>query len=91
MTAKTAALYEEVIERIQAVCIESNRVRIDPELMISDYEMAILTAVASKFPNGRAKGCYFHLSQVIFVIIIVCVYSVIVQMNIFIRPCIGLL
>ena len=31
MTAKTAALYEEVIERIQAVSIESNRVRIDPE------------------------------------------------------------
>jgi hypothetical protein len=71
MTAKTAALYEEVIERIQAVSIESNRVRINPELMISDYEMAILTAVASKFPNGRARGCYFHQSQVILLLIII--------------------
>ena len=64
MTAKTAALYEQVIERIKSVALETNRVSLEPQLMISDYEIAILSAVSSKFPGGRARGCYFHQSLV---------------------------
>jgi hypothetical protein len=64
MTSKTTGLYERVIERIQAVANEINLVPLEPQLMISDYEIAILTAVAARFPNGRARGCYFHQSQV---------------------------
>jgi hypothetical protein len=64
MTAKTAALYEQVIERIKLVAFQTNRVALEPQLMISDYEIAILSAVSSQFPGGRARGCYFHQSQV---------------------------
>ena len=64
MTSKTTSLYERVIERIQAVVNEINLVPLEPQLMISDYEIAILTAVAARFPNSRARGCYFHQSQV---------------------------
>ena len=64
MTAKTAALYEKVIERIKLVAFQTNRVALEPQLMISDYEIAILSAVSSQFPGGRARGCYFHQSQV---------------------------
>jgi hypothetical protein len=64
MTSKTTSLYERVIERIQAVANEINLVPLEPQLMISDYEIAILTAVAARFPNDRGRGCYFHQSQV---------------------------
>jgi hypothetical protein len=66
MTAKTTGLYGRVIDRIKAVAAEINRVLLEPELMVSDYYIAILTAVAAKFPNGRASGCYFYQSQVHF-------------------------
>jgi hypothetical protein len=45
MTAKTAALYEQVIERIKSVALETNKVSLEPQLMISDYEIAILCRV----------------------------------------------
>jgi hypothetical protein len=64
MTGKVTALYEFVIVRIKAVAAQVNGMPLEPELMISDYEIVILTAVAAKFPNGRARGCYFHQSQV---------------------------
>ncbi|EFX71709.1 hypothetical protein DAPPUDRAFT_111401 [Daphnia pulex] len=63
MTGKVTALYELVIDRIKAVSAQVNVIPLEPKLMISDYEIAILTAVAAKFPNGRARGCYFHQSQ----------------------------
>ena len=71
MTAKTTGLYGRVIDRIKAVAAEINRVPLEPELMVSDYEIAILTAVAAKFSNGSAGGCYFHLNQVHFKTLIV--------------------
>jgi hypothetical protein len=84
MTAKTTGLYGRVIDRIKAVAAEINRVPLEPELMVSDYEIAILTAVAAKFPNGRALGCYFHKSQVHFKTLIVQYYLYICNIVIFI-------
>ena len=61
MTAKTTGFYGQVIDHIKAVATEINIVPLESELMVSDYDIAILTAVAAK--NGRARGCYFHQSQ----------------------------
>ena len=64
MNRNTAALYELVIDRIKAVAVQVNGIPLEPKLMISDYEIEILTKVAAKFPSVRARGCYFHQSQV---------------------------
>jgi hypothetical protein len=37
---------------------------IQPDVIMSDYELAILAAMASKFPTARVKGCWFHYCQV---------------------------
>jgi hypothetical protein len=64
MTARTTAMYERIIERVKSVAVQENRAPLEPNLMISDYEVAILTAMGSQFPNARVRGCYFHQGQV---------------------------
>ena len=36
------------------------------ELVISDFEPAILGSMGSAFPNARPHGCWFHYGQAIF-------------------------
>nr|CAH0104432.1 unnamed protein product [Daphnia galeata] len=36
------------------------------ELVISDFEPAILGSMGSAFPNARPRGCWFHYGQAIF-------------------------
>ena len=45
ITAKAAAHYEEVIERIISLAHETNRASIERKLMISEYELVILSSV----------------------------------------------
>lgn len=40
--------------------------RINPEYVISDFEVAIINSVRKNFPESMQKGCHFHLSQSIF-------------------------
>lgn len=35
--------------------------------MISDYEEALLNNMQQAFPDGRARGCWFHYGQVILI------------------------
>ena len=65
MSEKTAELYTLVLKRILEVLDnkfpgEQCAVR----LMISDFELAILSSMKETFPNGRARGCWFHFAQV---------------------------
>lgn len=66
MSNKSAALYHAVMDRILEILRE-----MDPdddnfavELMISDFEEAIMGAMQRAFPNARARGCWFHFAQV---------------------------
>lgn len=45
VTAKAAAHYEEVIERIISLAHETNRASLERQLLISEFEIAILSAV----------------------------------------------
>ena len=31
--------------------------------MITDFEIALITAIETEFPRSRIQGCYFHYSQ----------------------------
>ena len=38
---------------------------LDPATVLSDFELAIIQALALNFPNSRHRGCYFHYMQAI--------------------------
>ncbi len=36
---------------------------LDPAIVICDFELAIIQALALNFPNSRHQGCYYHFMQ----------------------------
>ena len=64
MTTKKQRLYEEIIYFVVNLAEEMFDEKIQPSLIMSDYEVPILSAMASKFPTARVKGCWFHYCQV---------------------------
>ena len=60
MTTKKQRLYEEIIYFVVNLAEEMFDEKIQPSLIMSDFEVAILSAMASKFPTARVKGCWFH-------------------------------
>lgn len=38
-------------------------INLDPDFIITDFELAAIRACKSAFPNAKHKCCYFHLSQ----------------------------
>ena len=66
MTCKTTVLYRSVLEEINELAKLQEGKGPCPEVVISDFELAILGAVASEFPSSRTRGCWFHFSQAIF-------------------------
>lgn len=66
MTGRTAPLYKAVLERIKEIYREKegDKALDNIQLMISDYEPAILSSMEEAFPSGRSRGCWFHYGQV---------------------------
>jgi MULE transposase domain len=64
MNNKTQKLYEDVFAAIKQVAASNQGKEPAPQLIISDFEIAIMGAAAIQFPSGRARGCWFHFSQV---------------------------
>ena len=65
MSGKTQEPYELATNHV-LLAVEARYVRPNIRLMVSDYEIAILEAMETCFPGGRARGCYFHYGQVLF-------------------------
>ena len=64
MAGKTQELYELVIDRIYSCFPEEGSPASRVSLMVSDYELAVIRALRSRFVNGGARECYFHYGQV---------------------------
>lgn len=65
MTSKTADLYQAVMDRILEVMNEASPGEgTAVELIVSDYEEAILSSLGRAFPTARIRGCWFHFGQV---------------------------
>ena len=66
MTEKTLDLYNQVMRRISDVVnTEFPGEGFAVDILISDFEDAILLAMETAFPRARSRGCWFHYSQVI--------------------------
>ena len=40
-------------------------ITLDPDMLMSDFELALIQATALNFPNASHKGCYYHFKQAI--------------------------
>lgn len=67
MTSRSQVLYEACLRRVLEVCQQQTGRIPRPSLLVSDYELAILQAMASTFPTGQARGCYYHSGTVIII------------------------
>lgn len=77
MTGKSESLYDlifaQVLRKLDTLFPgDATSVR----LMISDYEFAILNSSKRAFPQGRARGCWFHFGQVFYVAIQISLYAI---------------
>ena len=61
---KKQSLYQKFIDHVISVVDNNVGTRPNPELIMSDFELAILSSVTSRFPQSRVRGCFFHYSQV---------------------------
>ncbi|XP_066590560.1 uncharacterized protein [Prorops nasuta] len=57
MSRKSKVLYKQTFELIKAKIAP----RMVPATFMSDYEVALQSAIKETFPNCEIKGCYFHL------------------------------
>lgn len=57
---KTKQIYERVFSVLRS------QFKLDVKFIKSDYEMAIINAAKSIFPDVLVKGCFFHFNQAIY-------------------------
>lgn len=59
MKSKTAESYCTIL-----TLLRDRNPEMEPNLIVSDYENGIKSAVNTVFPNAIHKGCWFHYTQV---------------------------
>ena len=62
MTNKTRSLYDAVFTKVKALLPET----VKPQLVLSDYEPALMGGLSMIFPAAQIVGCWFHFSQACF-------------------------
>ncbi|CAF1603396.1 unnamed protein product [Adineta ricciae] len=54
----------ELFQRLKEEAIRKNKI-FKPKRIVSDFELALVSAVHTEFPNSLHSGCYFHFLQAI--------------------------
>jgi hypothetical protein len=61
MSSKHAGLYKGVMLKIREICPN-----LEPRVVKSDFETALMSGVKSVFPGITQSGCRFHFAQAVF-------------------------
>ena len=61
---KTRSLYFELFSVIRKNMMDLNLV-FDPEIIVTDFEIAVIEVTRQHFPRARHVGCFFHFGQAI--------------------------
>ncbi len=75
MTSKCQALDEACFNCVNARCFIRFAQFPTPSVAISDFDMALLLALANCYPTARITGCGFHFSDVSEIIIFIIVLN----------------
>ena len=60
MSGKSRSLYDAVYARLK----ELVPVTVEPEMIMTDFEIALQEGLGEIFPSATIVGCWFHFSQV---------------------------
>lgn len=60
MTKKTDKLYVAVFERVKEMLPTFS-----PNVIVMDFEAALIGAVSEVFPDAEVQGCFFHFAQAV--------------------------
>ena len=58
---KPARTYHRLFETLK-----EHQNALAPQIVMVDFELAVLNAIDSSFPDSSKKGCFFHFNQAIF-------------------------
>ena len=62
LTSKTRATYFELFAKIRRAMSDLN-LTFDPDIIVTDFEIAVIEATKQHFPRARHVGCFFHFGQ----------------------------
>lgn len=65
MSSKTEELYRIFFDKLINNC-NQNSLSLSPRYILTDSEIAVRNAVRIKFPYSKHRGCFFHLTQIIY-------------------------
>jgi hypothetical protein len=63
MTGKSIGQYREVLQALKRGVRAASGQRLRPKHVVCDFELSIITAVQTEFPQAKVCGCVFHLNQ----------------------------
>jgi hypothetical protein len=65
MTRKSLDLYTQLFEELNSLAGEQ-RIDLQPDFVLTDFEIGSMNAIRNVFPGVRNKACHFHLGQSIY-------------------------
>jgi hypothetical protein len=65
MSSKSEEVYRALFQKLIDFGDECN-IDLQPQFIITDFEMAAINAIRAEFQGVQNKGCRFHLSQNIY-------------------------
>ena len=66
MSKRNAAAYGMILRKIRLNALTLDAQGLNPDMIITDFEHAIFSAVEQEFPATRHYGCFFHYCQALF-------------------------
>lgn len=61
-TRKTESFYTRMLNQLISHANQLN-LQLNPDIVMSDFELAFINAATICFPNSQIKGCLFHFTQ----------------------------
>ena len=66
MTRRLSSSYSAVFRKLKLCALEIDPRGLNPMMIITDYEAAVMRAVRDEFPHTSHYGCFFHYVQALF-------------------------
>jgi hypothetical protein len=62
---RTTRVYKEIFKKLNELAANHN-LELNPEIIVSDFEMSSIQAAKQTYVTVESRGCYFHFRQAIF-------------------------
>ena len=65
MSSKNEECYQRLFQDLIDFS-EEHDIDLQPQFILTDFEIATINAIHAEFPDSQNKGCHFHLVQNIY-------------------------